>query len=62
MTALNFIQYAFPKLLVLLLIFMISFIMAFHYLLALNNLNHYLMVVEKLEENLECVAFPLVLG
>jgi hypothetical protein len=62
MTALNFIQYAFPKLLVLLLIFMISFIMAFHYLLALNNLNNYLMVVEKLEENLECVAFPLVLG
>jgi hypothetical protein len=47
---------------VVLLIFMIFFIMVFHYLLALNNLSNYLMVTEKLEENLECVAFPLVLG
>jgi hypothetical protein len=32
---------------------MVFFIMAFHYPLTLNNLSNYLMVVEKLEENLE---------
>jgi hypothetical protein len=40
---------------------MIFFIMAFHYPLALNNLSNYLMVVEKIEGNIEYVAFPLVL-
>jgi hypothetical protein len=40
---------------------MIFFIVAFHYHLALNDSSNYLMVVEKLEGNLECVAFPLVL-
>jgi hypothetical protein len=40
---------------------MIFFIVAFHYHLALHDSSNYLMVVEKLEGNLECVAFPLVL-
>jgi hypothetical protein len=40
---------------------MAFFIMAFHYPLALNDLSNYLMVVGKLEGNLECVALALVL-
>jgi hypothetical protein len=59
-TELNFIQCVIPKLSMLLLIFMIFLITVIHYLFALNSSSNYLMVVEKLEENLEWVAFPLV--
>jgi hypothetical protein len=61
MAELNFIQCVKPKLLVLLLILMIFFIILIHCILALNSSSNYLMVMEKLEENLECVTLSLIL-
>jgi hypothetical protein len=56
----NLIQFA--NLVLWCLFFIIFFVMVFHYPLALINLCSHLKKMEKLEENLECVTLPLVLG